>query len=452
MKRDDDVTKAADATDATDAINMTDAADMISMTTAPAPEVCDDDAAMVSAEHAQQLIEQSVSPLAQVESVAVRAALGRVAAADIASRARVPNHTNSAMDGYAFAAPTDDDAARGERELRVVGVSMAGRPFDREVGAGECVRIMTGAVMPAGADRVTPQERVERSGDNIVVRDAERADANVRRAGEDFEVGAVAIRAGCRLRPSHLGLAASLGLCELPVRRRARVALFSNGDELRPLGDALRVGELHDSNRYTLHGLLAESGAEMVDLGIVPDDADAVADAIERGAECADVVISSAGASVGDADYIGQTLARIGEVAFSKVAIKPGRPLTFARINRRGRDSLFFGLPGNPVSVMVTFEIFVKPALRRLAGETAPTPLRLSVKSASKLRKRPGRAEYQRGVLTADADGATVRSTGEQGSGILRSMGEANCFIILPTDAGDVRAGEMVAVQPFAQT
>ncbi len=437
-------------------------------TTTPATaDWCDTDPDSVSAERAQQLIKETVTPVSQVETVAVRAALGRVAALAIKSHVRVPNHTNSAMDGYAINARewsgafTQTGGKQPPQKLQIIGVSFAGKPYHGTAGDGQCVRIMTGAVMPAGTDRVVIQEQVARVGDTITVPTAAivMAGANVRRAGEDMEIGELAIAAGRRLGPAHLGLAASLGFSELPVLRRPRVAFFSNGDELRAVGSALARGELYDSNRYTLYGMLSGLGVEMVDLGIVPDDAAAVSVALEQAAACADVVITSAGASVGEADYLGATVARIGQVVFHKVAIKPGRPLAFGKLGA----SLFFGLPGNPVSVMVTFEIFVKPALRQLAGEIATEPLRFMAQTTSALKKRAGRAEYQRGVLTMNAGanakvnaGANVdatmvvRSTGEQGSGILSSMDEANCFIILPTDSAGVAAGEWVEVRPFA--
>ena len=427
------------------------------MTTEPS-DFCDTDPASISAERAHELIARTTVSLKPVETVAVRMALGRVAALDIKSRVQVPNHTNSAMDGYAFRGAdvsdlSDVSHAGGATTLRVIGTSMAGKPFHGALHAGMCVRIMTGAVMPNGADSVVAQEQVTRDGERVVVQGAQ-VGANVRHAGEDIEVGDIAIAAGCRLAPSHIGLAASLGFAELPVVRRPRVAFFSNGDELRSLGNALNIGELYDSNRYTLHAMLSQLGVEIVDLGIVPDDAAALDAAIAQAAECADLVITSAGASVGDADYIRDIVARRGEVVFHKVAIKPGRPLIFGKVRKNGdRESLFFGLPGNPVSVMVTFQIFVTPALRLLAGEVAQptTPLRLMVKSVDALKKRRGRAEYQRGVLCRDQSGETVvRSTGAQGSGILRSMGEANCFIILPTDCARVQAGERVEVEPFA--
>lgn len=414
---------------------------------------CDTDPDSISAEDAQRLIQTWVAPVSQIETVAVRAGLGRVVAADIKSTAQVPNHTNAAMDGYALRGA--DLPARGEKSVGVIGVAMAGEGFAGAVGAGECVRIMTGAVMPAGADSVVIQERVESRGDTIIVSAGEKPGANVRLAGEDIAMGAVVLKVGQRLGASHLGLAASLGVAEWPVFRRPRVAFFSNGDELRPLGSCLQTGQLYDSNRYTLYGMLAELGVEMVDLGIVPDDQSAVKTALQQAADCADLVISSAGASVGEADYIQQTLGETGEVGFSKVAIKPGRPLTFGRLRgSAGGDnaSLFFGLPGNPVSVMVTFQIFVKPALQLLAGETPSQPLRLKVETVSPLKKRLGRAEYQRGILSTAPSGATVvHSTGEQGSGILSSMGDANCFIVLPTDSAGVDAGAQVEVQPFAR-
>ncbi|MDD9823535.1 MAG: molybdopterin molybdotransferase MoeA, partial [Gammaproteobacteria bacterium] len=414
-------------------------------TAAAAADVCDTDPAAVTAERAQQLIDDAVTPLAEVETVATRAALGRVAAADVISGAPVPNHTNAAMDGYALAAR--DLPARGGKKFRVVGVSMAGKPYQNgggKLGPGQCVRIMTGAVMPAGADSVVAQERVARDGDHITVQGGESPRGNVRQAGEDFAAGAVAITAGRRLAAAHLGLAASLGFAELRVFRRPRVAFFSTGDELRALGTPLREGELYDSNRYTLYGMLSELGVDLLDFGIVADDAEAVRAAFLRGAECADVVVTSAGASVGDADFVRQTLAAIGRAAFTKVAIKPGRPLAFGAFHAPP-NRLFFALPGNPVSVMVTFQIFVAPALRKLAGEAASAPLRLRATTVSALKKRPGRAEYQRGILFADAGGAlTVRSTGQQGSGILRSMGEANCFIVLPTDSPGAAAGDEV--------
>ena len=405
---------------------------------------CDFDPMSITADQANERILDAITPIKITETVAIRSALGRVLAEDLISGANVPNHTNSAMDGYALAG--DDLPSDGDKNFSVIGVSFAGKPFRGEVQQGQCVRIMTGAVMPTGTDSVVTQERVERIGDEITVSAGESSGANVRYAGEDLKAGDVAIPKGLRLGASHLGLAASLGFAELPVVRRPRVAFFSNGDELKPIGSTLQIGELFDSNRYTLHAMLTDLGVELVDLGVVKDDEQAIADAFVTAASCADMVITSAGASVGDADYVKQTLDTLGDVSFWKVAIKPGRPLSFGKV----RDALFFGLPGNPVSVMVTFQIFVKPALKQLAGEKFSVPLRLNVKTCSKLKKRPGRMEYQRGVLWVNDEGETVvSSTGEQGSGILSSMSLANCYIILPTDSDGAAIGERVEVQPF---
>ncbi|NKB64418.1 MAG: molybdopterin molybdenumtransferase MoeA [Gammaproteobacteria bacterium] len=405
---------------------------------------CDFDPMSISADQATQKILEAISPISVVETVSIRAALGRVLAEDLCSAVNVPNHTNSAMDGYAIRG--DELPTIEEKTFRVMGTSFAGKPFDGVVGDEECVRIMTGAVMPRGTDSVVIQERVKREADRITVNPGERKGDNVRYAGEDLKQGDVAIPSGIRLGASHLGLAASLGFAELPVIRRPRVAFFSNGDELKPIGTSLEVGELYDSNRYTLYSMLTDLGVEMIDLGVVKDDEKAITQAFINAASCADMVITSAGASVGDADYVKQTLDKLGEINFWKVAIKPGRPLSFGRV----RNSLFFGLPGNPVSVMVTFQLFVKPALKQLAGEKYSVPLRLNVKTLSRLKKRPGRAEYQRGILLLGENGETVvRSTGEQGSGILSSMSLANCYIILPTESGGAEIGEWVQVQPF---
>ncbi|NKB76489.1 MAG: molybdopterin molybdenumtransferase MoeA [Gammaproteobacteria bacterium] len=408
------------------------------------PVSCGFDPMSISADQATKKIIEAITPITVVETVSIRASLGRILAKDLCSTVNVPNHTNSAMDGYAVRGV--DLPSVGSKTFPVLGASFAGKPFDGQVGPDECVRIMTGAVMPDGTDSVVVQERVQKEGDAISIQFGERKGDNVRYAGEDLKSGDIAIPAGIRLGASHLGLAASLGFAELPVIRRPRVAFFSNGDELKPIGTTLEIGELYDSNRYTLYAMLTDMGVELIDLGVVKDDEDDIAQAFVTAADCADMVITSAGASVGDADYVKQTLDKLGDVSFWKVAIKPGRPLSFGRV----RDSLFFGLPGNPVSVMVTFQLFVKPALRQLAGEKYSVPLRLNVKTRSKLKKRSGRAEYQRGILSLNENGETVvSSTGEQGSGILSSMSLANCYVILPTDSVGADIGEWVEVQPF---
>ena len=387
-----------------------------------------------------------VEPVAGSETLAVRSALGRVLAEDVVSRINVPSHTNSAMDGYALNGA--ELSADGETRLEVIGTSAAGRPFAGEVGAGQCVRIMTGASMPSGSDTVVMQENVTRDGDTAIIGGGQKPGQHVRQAGEDIAAGNVALGAGTRLMPAEIGILASIGIGEVSVLRRPRVAFFSTGDELRSIGEALGEGQIYDSNRYTIYGMLSRLGVEVLDMGVIRDDRDAVEQAFAKAAEEADAIVTSGGVSVGDADYVAETLERAGTVGFWKVAMKPGRPLAFGCI----ADALFFGLPGNPNSVMVTFYQLVQPALQALAGMPDPAPpLTVSAVSASSLRKKTGRREFQRGVLSRSGDGRlVVHKTGHQGSGVLSSMAAANCFIVLPEDAGPVAEGDEVTVQPFA--
>ncbi len=411
-----------------------------------APSCADDrEPGVLSVADARARLLQRIAPVTGHERLALREALGRVLARDVVSPIDVPGHTNSAMDGFALRHA--DLAADDFTELRVVGTALAGQPWDGRLAAGECVRIMTGAPLPAGADTVVMQERVRDHGATIVVGTGQRPGQNVRRAGEDLARGQVALPDGRRLTPADLGLLASLGQAEVSVLRRPRVAFFSTGDELRGLGEPLAPGEVYDSNRYTLYGMLRRAGVALRDLGVIPDDLDALRAAFDDAARHADVVITSGGVSVGEADYTKQVLDELGEVSFWKIAMKPGRPLTFGRLGA----AWFFGLPGNPVAVMVTFYQFVLPALHQLAGERDWRPLVVPATLTEPLRKKPGRAEFVRGVLETGPDGRlTVRSTGAQGSGILRSMSEGNCFLLLDAEQGDLAPGARVAVQPFA--
>lgn len=392
---------------------------------------------------AREFIQAYLTPIAGTEKVNIRAALGRVLAEDIVSPINVPSHVNSAMDGYAVRFKNLN--AHGETILRMIGTTLAGKPFAGQVSDKQCVRIMTGAVLPEGADTVIMQEHANVDGQNIRFSGAHKQGQNIRQAGEDLAIGQVVLKTGKHIRPAELGLIASLGIAEITVRRRLRVAFFSTGDELRSIGSQLEEGQIYDSNRYTIHGMLTRLGAEVLDMGVVKDDPASLERALSEAATTADVVITSGGVSVGEADYIKELLSRLGEVVFWKIAMKPGRPLAYGKIGQ----AHFFGLPGNPVSVMVTFYQFVRDALLILMGRKQDIAMPvLKATCASALKKAPGRTEYQRGILSQDKNGEwTVRVTGEQGSGILRSMSQANCFIVLPDSQGNVASGSMVEVQ-----
>ena len=406
----------------------------------------------LSVANAQEFIRRFVPRVGAVEKLAIRSALGRVLAADVVSGIDVPSHDNSAMDGYALRGA--DLAADAPTALRVAGTGYAGAAYDGTVAPGECVRIMTGAVMPAGLDTVVPQEFTT-SADGVVTVPAGvvRTGDNRRLKGEDLAFGEVALAAGRILKPADIGMAASLGQAELPVWRRLRVAFFSTGDELRSIGEPLDEGCVYDSNRYTIHGMLTRLGCEVLDLGVVRDDPAALEAAFRSACENADAIITSGGVSVGEADHTKQVMARLGEVAFWRIAMRPGRPMAFGRVSSNGpgsKSAVLFGLPGNPVAVMVTFYAFVRDALLAMAGAApAPLPL-LRARATEAIRKKPGRTEYQRGVVTRAADGDwDVQLTGAQGSGILRSMSVANGLVVLHHEQGSVAQGAHVDVLPF---
>jgi molybdopterin molybdotransferase len=404
----------------------------------------DFDPKAVPVDRAREAIERFVVPVDCVERVAIRSALDRVLARDVVSPIDVPAHDNSAMDGWAVRSA--DLQAGADTTLNVVGTAYAGVAFGGPVGAGEAVRVMTGAVMPAGCDTVVIQEVVRREGERIVVPPGQQAGQNRRLRGEDLTAGRAALRAGRLIRPADLGLLASLGIAEVPVQRRLRVAFFSTGDELRSIGEPLDAGCVYDSNRYTLFGMLTRLGVELVDLGVVPDSREALEAAMLAASRNADAIVSSGGVSVGEADFTREVMDRLGEVAFWTIAMRPGRPMAFGRVG----DAWYFGLPGNPVAVMVTFLFFVRDALIRLSGASPRPVLALRARSVGRLRKRPGRTEYQRAVITPGADGVLeARITGSQGSGVLRSMSEANALVVLHHAQGDVADGELVDAIPF---
>jgi len=402
----------------------------------------DPDSLMVT--DALKNIYATISPISESEVVPIRESLNRILSKNIVSSLNVPTATNSAMDGYALHG--NDIPKKSTSEIKVIGTAFAGKPYQGKVGQNECVCIMTGAVMPDATDTVIIQEHVERVDDVILIGAETKLGANVRQAGEDIATGDIVLEKGARITPADIGLIASLGLGNVEVTRKLRVAFFSTGDELCSIGEELKDGNIYDSNRYTLFGMLSELSIKIMDMGVIRDDREALQQAFEKAASQADVIITTGGVSVGEADFVKEILQATGSVNFWKVAMKPGRPLAFGKI----KDAYFFGLPGNPVSVMVTFYQFVKPAIRHLMAETKTETVTIQVPCISKLKKRPGRVEYQRGILERDKNNQwVVRKTGAQGSGILRSMSQANCFIVLPVNSNSVEPGTIVEVQPF---
>jgi len=399
--------------------------------------------------HAQHIIREFIQPVRGVEKVALRSALDRVLAEDVISPINVPAHDNSAMDGFAFAG---QQLQAAPLTLKIIGTIYAGRPSPLKPAPGECVRIMTGGVMPEGCDTVLPQEHAAQITDTAVTipPGAVRTGDNRRFKGEDLTAGSAALRKGKIVRPADLGLVASLGIAEVAVQRRLRVAFFSTGDELRSIGEPLGEGCVYDSNRYTLFGMLTRLGCDILDMGCVKDDPASLEEALRTACECADAIITSGGVSVGAADYTRQIMGTLGDVTFWKIGMRPGRPMAFGRVSSNGHHAFLFGLPGNPVAVMVTFYFFARNALLRMMGAAATDDQLLRVRSASAIRKKPGRTEYQRGILSTAADGVReVCITGAQGSGILRSMSEANCMVVLHDEQGSVAEGDMVDVIVF---
>ena len=402
------------------------------------------DPSILTMQQALAHIENSIQPIHSNEQIAIHRALDRVLAEDIQSPLNIPPYDNSAMDGYAVA--SRDIPASGDAQLKNVATILAGTPFNGQIAPGQCARIMTGAKIPSGTDTVIMQERVEVNGDTITIDSHHTKGQSVRRAGEDIRVADTVLTRGRKITPADIGLLASLGIPEIKVYRKIRTAFFSTGDELKPLGSVLKDGQIYDSNRYTLFGMLSRFGAEILDMGAIADNRQAIETAFRTAAENADVLITTGGVSVGEADFVKETLERQGNVEFWKLAMKPGKPLAFGRVN----NCWFFGLPGNPVSAMVTFYQMVLPGLRKLSGQDKLDNPTIKLRCVSKLKKSPGRLEYQRGVMETNANGElVVKSTGDQGSHMLTSMSKANCFIVLPLESGDMEPGSEVEVQPF---
>jgi molybdopterin molybdotransferase len=397
---------------------------------------------MISVRDGQNHILAAITTVVAPELVPVTRALGRVLAEDFAAPIDVPPADNSAVDGYAVTSA--DIPPTGARELRVVADLAAGSVFEGALAGGQALRIMTGAPMPAGADTVYPQEIVERTGERVRIGPLAKG-ANVRLRGEDVEAGAIVVEAGTVLRPQAIGLVTSLGAWQLTVRRKPRVALMSTGDEVAEPGTPRRPGQIYDANRFTLRGSIEQCGGEVIDLGIVPDDRATLRARLGEAAADADIVLTSGGVSVGVYDLVKEVLGQIGAIDFWQVAMQPGRPLAVGSI----AGTAFFGLPGNPVASLLSFMLFVRPVIYKLAGRRTLFPQTWQARTLEALPKKVGRTEYKRGILRFTGGAWEVRTTGPQGSGILSSMVVGNCLIVLDEARGDVAAGELVTVEPF---
>ena len=397
----------------------------------------------------------AISAVKEHEQCSLMHGRGRILAEDVISRVNVPPCDNSAMDGYAMVAADLQESDT----LELVGSAFAGIPFEGAVSKGQCVRIMTGAIIPAGADAVVMQENTTEckspTGTNktnephakiIQFTQRPKLGNSVRRAGEDISQGAVVLKKGTRLLPSHLSLLASVGIANVLVVRKLNVGLIATGDELVSPGEPLKAGQIYESNRYALHAMLQEFGANVIDFGIVEDKLDSLKQTFADADSRCDIVLSCGGVSVGDADYVKDVLQALGSVNFWKVAIKPGKPFAFGKLSQ----AWFCGLPGNPVSSYVTFEQLVKPVLETLSGQTRRPTLLLNATADCDIRKAPGRADYQRGIYRLDSNGELfVSPNGKQGSGVMSSIAHANCYIVLPQDIGSIEQGSTVQIQPF---
>ena len=419
------------------------------------------DASALSVPDAQAIITNIITPITETETLPLKQALHRILANDIISPINVPSHDNAAMDGYAFMG-VELNKKNILISLEVTGTAYAGKPYTGTVASGTCIRIMTGAQMPEHCDTVIPQELVQNkihnakqntsSNANVITFESHAVQPgdNRRFAGEDLTKGKPALIKGKQLNPADLGLIGSLGIGEISVMRRLRVAYFSTGDELRSIGEPLTQGCVYDSNRYTLYGMLTRLGVEPIDMGVIKDDPLSIEVAMRQACISADAIITSGGVSGGDADHTREMLSGLGDVLFWKINMRPGRPMAFGQISSENKNAWLFGLPGNPVAVMVTFYFFVQQALQNMMGENTLLPITVKIRAAQSIRKKSGRTEYQRGIIATDDSGKqTVRITGSQGSGILSSMSEANCMVVLAHQQHDVQAGDLVDVILF---
>lgn len=397
----------------------------------------------MSVTQAKRFIQQYLHTVSGHEVLCIHDSLGRVIASEVVSPCNVPNHNNSAMDGYAFL------HADGANQLNIIGTAFAGKPFNGAVSTGECVRIMTGGVIPVGADTVVMQERTIVNEDRLTITELPKLGANIRLAGDDLKSGQTVLSSGHIIKPADLGLLSSLGVPHVNVYRRLKVAFFSTGDELVGVGKPLDEGQIYDSNRYTLYGMLQRLGVEISDLGAIPDNPELLEHTLLNAATHHDVVITSGGVSVGEADHMKTLLAKHGEVLFWKINMKPGRPLAYGKIHTNNHSTHYFGLPGNPVATMVTFYQFVRDALLHMMGATVtPFPI-FNIVCTEAIKKAQGRTEFQRGLLYQSDGNWCVKPLPNQSSGVLSSMSFANCFIVLGEKVGNLEAGQTVGVQLF---
>ena len=401
----------------------------------------------LSATDVLKFLSELVTGITDTEDLEIFQSLGRIVAQDVISPVDVPPHDNSAMDGFAFKGQTL--SSQEPQTLKVVGTALAGKAWRGQVAQGECVKIMTGAIMPQGLDTVIPQELCKSvTAESIHFESGLLKPGDNRRlCGEDIAKGQPALTKGTRISPAEAGLLASLGLAKVKVYRRLKVAYFSTGDEILSLGQAPREGAVYDSNRYTVFGMLQDLGCQMIDMGVVKDDPQLLEQAFNKAAEQADAIITSGGVSVGEADFTKAMMKKLGDVAFWKIAMRPGRPMAVGRIAQGDRSAVLFGLPGNPVAVMVTFLAFVKPALLQMMGCSTPPPPLMRARTKEVLRKKPGRTEYQRGIVSRNLQGdIEVITTGNQGSGVLSSMVQANALIVLHHTQATAQVGDWVDV------
>jgi len=397
------------------------------------------DAGAMSVQEALNTMLAQITPVSECVTVSLANSQGHILAENVLSPLNMPPFDNSAMDGYAFRFADWQDSC----VMSVAGTALAGQPFRGEIPLGACLRIMTGAQVPAGLDTVIMQEHTAQTSEGVLFTQPPKAQANIRYLGEEIRTGDVVLKAGSRLHARALPLLATLGLPEVKVRRRLKVAIFSTGDELKLPGTPLQAGEIYDSNRYGIEAMLNRMGIECLNLGIIPDDPAQLRDTFIQAAQEGDAIITSGGVSVGEADYTKDLLLELGEVGFWSVAMKPGKPFAYGKI----KEKYFFGLPGNPVSAFVTFYQLVQPALRKLAGEISVAPLRIPAIAEHNFRSAKNRVDFQRGLISVNADGLiTVRSTGAQGSGMFTSLCAANCFVIVEKD---VPAGSSVTIELF---